>query len=214
MDSQNKKITTIPQQVLLILTLAVALNIARVFIFHSLYFVYLLWNIFLAILPFLISYILLWRNAAGKLSNTIFILFGIVWLLFLPNAPYIVTDLIHMGRGHGVPLLFDTFLLFSSAWIGIILCVQSILHIDTIIISKYGLRVSKIIIPLIIFLTSVGVYIGRYLRFNSWDIFADQSFFGDTIGNLSHPVHFNEALLFISVCFVFIYMAYNAQRNS
>jgi uncharacterized membrane protein len=207
----NNKVT-IPKQIIILLILAVLLNLGRISIFHSTYFIYLLWNIFLAILPFVISYILLWSVYKQKLTKPFFIITGIFWLLLIPNAPYIVTDLIHMGRGRGIPLLYDTFLIFSSAWVGLLLGMHSIFHIEKIIKIYYGKRIASIKIPIIIGLISIGVYIGRYLRFNSWDIFVDHSFFGDTISNLSQPVHLNEAIIFILSCFVFLYLSYRAWK--
>ena len=204
----------IPKDVRLLLLLAVVLNLARIFLFHSTYFIYLLWNIFLALLPFLVSLILLWQSSRGKLSKALFVLASLVWLLLLPNAPYIVTDLIHIGRGHGAPILYDTFLLFSSAWLGLVLFMHSLSHIEKIILDKYGKLIVTIKIPSIILLVSIGIYIGRYLRFNSWDIFADPSFFGNTWLNLSHPIHFKEACLFILPCSFFLYISYRAWKST
>ncbi len=203
---------SVPRDIRLLLLLAVILNLARILLFHSTYFIYLLWNIFLALLPFLVSSIMLWQNNKGKLSKIFFAPSSLIWLLLLPNAPYIVTDLIHIGRGHGAPILYDTFLLFSSAWLGLILFAYSLSHIEKIILEKYGKFIASIKIPSIILLVSIGIYIGRYLRFNSWDIFTDPSFFGNTWMNLSHPIHFKEACLFILPCSFFLYISYRAWK--
>jgi len=204
----------IPKQILILLALAVILNIARVILFDSTYFLFILWNIFLAILPFVVSSALTWYSSTKNLTKPIFIIGSILWLLLLPNAPYIVTDLIHIGPRHGVPIFFDTFLLFSSAWAGLILWMYSLSHMEEIIKVRYSKRFVSFGIPIIIFLTSVGMYIGRYLRFNSWDVFTDSSFFQDTFKILSHQVHLTEAVTFISYCFLFLYMAYRAWKAS
>lgn len=211
--NQSNKFKFIPKDMIYIFILAVVLNIVRIVIFHSLYLAYMLWNIFLAILPFVVSSILLWYANKNKLPTIIFILGSMVWILLLPNAPYIVTDLIHIGRGHGAPILFDTFLLFSSAWLGVLLFVNSLSHIEKILLYKYGNRIALIKVPSIILLVSIGVYIGRYLRFNSWDVFADPTFFGNTWQGVVHPINITEAIIFITTCFFFLCMSYWAWKS-
>lgn len=203
----------IPKDIQILLFLTVVLNIVRMIVFQSSYFDYILWNIFLAVVPFVISIVLLNRSRKGTLRTSLFIIGGVLWLLALPNAPYIVTDLIHIGKGHGAPVLYDTFLLFSSAWVGMILFLHSLSHMEEIIVRKFTSKYLSSSIALIIFLCSVGIYIGRYLRFNSWDIFTDMSFFGDTLRTLSHPTHFTEACLFIVPCFFFTYLSYRAWKE-
>ena len=202
----------VPKDIIIVFVLAITLILARVTIFHSSYFTYLLWNIFLAILPFVLSSAIVWFHRKGKLSKLIFIIGGIFWLLLLPNAPGLVTDLIHMSRLQGGVALYDTFLLFSSAWLGLLLFMYSLSDIEKIILDKYGKLISNIKVVSIILLTSIGIYIGRYLRFNSWDIF-NPSLFEDTWTRFTHPVHFSEACLFVIPCFFFLYMIYRAWKS-
>ena len=161
---------SIPKSIIPLIAFAFALNILRVILFGKFSFTYILWNILLAIVPFLISSILLYYSALHKLSQTFFVLGGIVWLIFLPNAPYIVTDLIHLGEVHSVPILYDSVLLFTSAWVGLLLSLHSIEHMEKILLSKYSKKLTDFIILIVILFTSFGVYLGRFLRFNSWDI--------------------------------------------
>lgn len=212
-ENKIKFSTYLPKDIWMIFILAIGLNIARIVVFDSMYFVYILWNIFLAILPFIVSSILSWRENLGKLSKLVFVLGSLIWILLLPNAPYIVTDFIHLGRGHGAPVLYDAFLLFSSAWLGLLLFMYSLRHVENIIRVKYGNIIADIKVPSIILLVSVGIYIGRYLRFNSWDVFTDPSFFGNTWQTLTHPIHFNEALIFVLPCFFFLYIIYIAWKK-
>lgn len=202
----------IPKDIMYVFVIAAVLIIARITLFKSIYFVYLFWNIFLAILPFVLSSILLYYENKHKLSKTIFICLSIVWLLLLPNAPYIVTDLIHMNRMRGAVALYDTFLLFSSAWLGLLIFMYSLNHIEKIIVKKYGELIAKIKVPSIILLTSLGIYIGRDLRFNSWDIF-NPSLFEDVWSRVTHPVHFSEVCLFVIPCFFFLYLGYFAWKS-
>ncbi|MEK7585724.1 MAG: DUF1361 domain-containing protein [Patescibacteria group bacterium] len=203
----------IPKQILILLLLAVILNLARVAIFDSLYFIYLLWNIFLAILPFIASSLLLNYFNNKRLTKITFTIGFVAWLLLLPNAPYIVTDMIHLGRGRSAILLYDTFLLFSSAWAGLLLGIYSISHIEKIIKSKYSSKVTSILVGFIILLTSFGVYLGRFLRFNSWDVISDTSFlFKNLWSVVSNPNEYIDAYLFTGLTFLFIFVSYRAWK--
>lgn len=199
-----------PKQVTIIISLTVLLEVARYFVFGSTYYLFLFWNLFLAILPFLLSRTLFVFSQRQKLKNTPFIIISLFWLLLIPNAPYIVTDLIHLSHRHGAPLIYDAFLIFTFAWAGLLLFFYSLQDIENIIISKYGTKIAKIKVPSIILLSSIGVYMGRYLRFNSWDVFIDHSVLGDTLDKLSQPITQKEAFIFIGLCFVFLYAFYKA----
>lgn len=205
----------VPKQIVLLLILAVSLNILRMIIFGSFSLIYILWNIFLAILPFLISSLLLKQAKEVRLSKGVFIIGIIFWVLLLPNAPYLVTDLIHIGVVHNVPALYDSILLFSSAWVGMLLWMHSLFHIEQIFRMKYSILKVKIIIAIIIFLTSFGVYLGRFLRFNSWDIFVNHfSVLKSVWGILSQSALHIEAYLYTALFFFFIYLSYGAWKHT
>ncbi len=201
--------TIVPQQILILLLLAVALNTLRIVIFHSNSFIYLFWNIFLAILPFIISSILLWYANKKKLIMPVLVVGGIIWLLLFPNAPYIVTDLIHIGQGKSMLVLYDTVLLFSSAWLGLMLGMYSLSHIHEIIKARFSPMVASITFVLIILFTSFGIYLGRFLRFNSWDVFINPVLFFNNIWKVfAQPKDHSEAYLFTALFAFFIFMSY------
>lgn len=207
----NNKKVVIPKDIIVIIVLACVLNLARVVIYHSEYFLYLFWNLFLALIPFIISSILLWYANNKKLNLFYFIVSGIVWLLFLPNAPYIITDMIHLGRAHNAPILYDTALLFSFAWVGLMLCLHSLYHIEQVLRTKFSQRIASLIIAKVIFLTSFGMYLGRYLRFNSWDLFVSPSFIIKSIRDVFSSANgTKEAIVFTCLFFFLISMSYIA----
>jgi uncharacterized membrane protein len=205
----------IPKQITLLTLLVIVLVIIRIFIFNSFSLIYILWNIFLAIIPFIISLILLDRAKKEKLSKILLIIGSIIWILFLPNAPYLVTDLIHIGVVRAVPALYDSFLLFSSAWVGMLLLMHSLFHMEKIISMRYVKWKVEVIISVIILLTSFGVYIGRFLRFNSWDIFIDNSIISKNVWIiLSQPTNNLEVFLYTALFFLFIFVSYVAWKNT
>lgn len=203
----------LPKDLLILLISFCALSLFRIIFFKSDYFVFLFWNLFLAIIPFVISTLFIYFIKGRRPNTLVFLLVGIFWILLLPNAPYVVTDLIHIGKFHGAPIIFDSFLLFTFSWLGMVIFSHSLSHMDTLIKENYGKLMVNIKIPSIILLTSIGVYIGRYMRFNSWDVVANPSFFGNTFTRFMHPVHINEATMFVVPFAVFLFLSYLAWKN-
>lgn len=199
----------IPKEIYILLALAVVLNIARILFFGNYSFVWILWNLFLALVPFLISSILILNTNKINITRPFFITLFILWLLFLPNAPYVVTDLIHIGRIRVVPVIFDSFLLFSSAWVALLLGLHSIYHIEKIFLLRFSKKVTNIIIAIVILFTSFGIYIGRFLRFNSWDFFTSNiSLISSTWKVFTQSNDYVNVYSYTILFFFFIYMAY------
>lgn len=135
-------------------------------------FAYLIWNLFLAWLPFgfsiLISYIITSVRMRGK-TATVFML-GIMWLLFYPNAPYIITDFIHF-RDYGAFLVWFDLAIFSIfAFTGLLLGFVSMYSINRVIERHTNKITGWVFVLIVQFLSSYGIYLGRFIRWNSWDI--------------------------------------------
>jgi uncharacterized membrane protein len=210
----NYKIN-IPKSIILLIIFSIILNILRIIIWNKFSFVWVLWNIFLAILPFFVSSLLLKFNSDKSLSNSMFIIGGIIWLLLIPNAPYIITDLVHIGEIRAVPALYDSFLMFSSALAGLLLGAYSINHMEIILKTKYSRKISNIILLISIFFISFGMYLGRFLRFNSWDVFARPNAFiigiKEIFMNTSNLV---EAFIFTLLFFTFMLIYYISWKST
>ena len=109
--------------------LCVALLAVRVRYPHGSDFEFLTWNLFLAWVPFVLAVVL--HDAARRGQGMAFLgAVGFVWLLFLPNAPYIVTDFVHVGRVSGVPVWYDAAMIASFAGVGLVLGLVSILLVQ------------------------------------------------------------------------------------
>ncbi len=200
----------IPKQIIVLLSLILILSFIRIIIFGSFSLIYILWNIFLALLPFFISSTLLIRIKENKFLNPkVFWVLVVVWLFLLPNAPYLVTDLIHIGSVHNVPALYDAFLLFASAWVGILLFTHSLFHIEQVFKTMYRKNQTNSIIIAIIILTSFGMYLGRFLRFNSWDVLFNHSSFLSSMWQIFSSSSLRiEAILYTILFFIFILLSY------
>jgi uncharacterized membrane protein len=177
---------------LLVMGLSLALSFAligvRVFITQRLTFVFLLWNLFLAAIPFALSAAL--HLAARKPKARLLLPVGAVWLLFFPNAPYLVTDLFHLEPRAGVPYWYDLALIMSCAWNGLMLAYASLMDMHTLVRQRLGFWVGWGFATVALGLSAFGVYLGRYLRFNSWDILSNPfTLFYDIVQRFLHPFH-------------------------
>ena len=154
---------------LLILLFAIGLIVIRVFMTHSIFYTFLLWNLFLAVLPFLITQSILFYGL-DKLSKFIRTLLFVSWILLLPNAPYLITDIVHLHNDYSHLKWLDLFIVFVFASIGLLFCILSLLDAHNFFTRLYHSRTANILIPFICLVSGYGIYLGRFLRYNSWDI--------------------------------------------
>ncbi len=129
-------------------------------------YIFLAWNLFLALIPWWISNYLKQKES---LQLKHIPLFGI-WLLFIPNSPYILTDLFHLRPRPYLPLWFDLVLVLSFALIGMIVFFKSLKDMLSILKSYVSPMLFTLLTPIVFWLISFGLYLGRYLRFNSWNV--------------------------------------------
>lgn len=140
------------------------------------------WNLFLAIVPLFFSgYLKKQRRINFK---TILMLCG--WLFFLPNAPYLLTDIFHFDERPPVPAWFDLILVISGAWNGVLICMISLFQVEKFIQRNSNSTFSTIIMIVLLFPCGYGVYLGRYLRYNTWDIVTDPF---DLVKASTHHIH-------------------------
>lgn len=176
------------------------LSTSRLYFTGSLTYLFLNWNLFLAFIPWLISTVIMLQPA---LHRSKFMLLGLlsVWLLFFPNAPYILTDLFHLHAKSNAPIWFDLGLVLCFAWTGLAFGVISLIDIETLLAKNFRWFTVKSIIAVLLFAASFGIYLGRYLRWNSWDILDEplgiMYDIGDRIVNpFSHPRTWGMTILF------------------
>ena len=145
--------------------LAAALLAGRIFLSGSLTLAFLSWNLALAWIPWLCS-----TAAATAHRRGWVILSSVVWLAFLPNAPYLVTDFLHLRARAPIPLWYDIALLSSFAWAGCLLALVSLRAMHVLVARRFGAPSGWAFVAAVAGLTGVGIYIGRFLRWNSWDL--------------------------------------------
>ena len=174
---------------LAILSLFVVAMIAcRVMYTGTLEHVGIAWNLVLAWIPFALALIVYERAKAGLLTPALAGV-GMLWLLFLPNAPYIVTDLKYVGGGERVPVLYDVLLLTAAAWTGLLLGLTSLFLMHTVAQRVVGAVGAWALVVTASGMSSFGIYLGRVQRWNSWDVFLrPRPLLGQIATGLLHPL--------------------------
>ena len=150
------------------------------------FFVMLTWNLFLAWFP--LGVVLVLRDLrAGSFNNKWLLLAGLLtWLVFLPNAPYIITDLYHIKNIDNPLLWFDTMTLFLFALTGLLTGLYSILIIHRMLRPILGQWRTWGLILVSQLLSGFGIYLGRFGRWNSWDVLASPAALSLAIARAYH----------------------------
>ena len=201
-DMKTGKIT---KSLIVVSLIAIIFNLARLDLLGTTNLSYLIWNLFLAWIPYIVSSYFIKKDT----SINSFIPLFIFWLLFFPNAPYLVTDIIHIISSSPSLIWYDSLLFFFFGWIGLLLGMLSLFHIHQYLKSHLSNLISEFVVFIICFVASFGVYLGRFERWNSWDIFINpihlirDSFYISTgLADTENP------LLFVVVFAVFMYSVY------
>lgn len=152
----------------LLLAWCAALLTVRVWRAGSPMYLFLVWNLFLAAIPAFAAARLQYERVSWRQAGWL-----ALWLAFLPNAPYLVTDFVHLRARPPVPLWFDIALLISCAATGLLLGYASVADVQRFIAKKYGEATAWLCAAAALVLSGAGIYLGRFLRWNSWDILAN-----------------------------------------
>jgi uncharacterized membrane protein len=141
----------------------------RIYRTGTLTYAFLGWNLFLATIPAFAARRL---NRADEQRRSVALLaaWGLLWLAFLPNAPYIVTDFVHLRPRPPAPLWYDVALLLACSATGLLLAFSSIADVQRVIERRFGTVVGWLSTSLVLMLSAFGIYLGRFLRWNSWDV--------------------------------------------
>lgn len=192
---------------------SVVLVMARIAYTGKLTFIWLIWNLVLAWIPYVITSWLQQRPAiqANRLK---FAAVSLVWLLFIPNSFYILTDLFHLGKFNNVPNWFDLTLIISFAWNGLLLGILSVRQMEKIMQPHLRGKHELFFIYPLMWLNALGVYIGRYPRFNSWDILTNPfKLINYIIKLICHPIEWKYAWGMVACFSIFMTLVYLAIKR-
>jgi len=147
-----------------------ALVLGRIAWTGKLRYAFLIGNLFLAWLPLLFAVMACDHFKKETKRNWRFGALAGVWLLFFPNAPYIFTDLIHLTNRYFAHFWVDLTLILLCAFTGLVLGFVSLYLMQSVVARMYGRAASWFFVAAVAGLSSFGIYLGRFLRFNSWDV--------------------------------------------
>jgi uncharacterized membrane protein len=176
----------------------------RIYFSGTLSYTFLFWNLFLAVIPFALS------NLLVHFKTPPFVFYGLtaLWLLFFPNAPYVLTDLLHL-RQHDVPLWYDLLMLLSFAWTSLMVGFVSLADMQRLIRERFNAATGWLFACVALALGSFGIYLGRFLRWNSWDILTEpKQLAWDILERLSNPLAHLGTYGFTVLLTAFLLLAY------
>jgi len=187
--------------------------IGRVIFGQSLAYAHMVWNLFLAWVPYICSLYISWRSQRTQRQWRL-VVPALMWLSFLPNAPYLVTEYIHLLEIPSFALWYDIVMLTTFAWVGCVLAVASLRMMHEVAQSMFGLVRGWLLVLSVIALSGLGVYLGRFLRWNSWDLLLNpHHVVGDVALRLADPLAYPGAwgvTLMFSALLLVCYLCFTA----
>lgn len=176
---------------------------------HSFEYSYLVWNLFLAWLPLAFAVRLRTILAKKDWSSWEGIIYSALWLVFLPNSFYMISDFIHLQEVARVDLLFDVLMFTSFIYTGVVLGFASLYTVHLELRERFSERATAGVLAIVLWLCSGAIYIGRDLRWNSWDIVTNPGgLLFDISDRLAHPAAYPQMLVTTVSFFVLLSTMY------
>ena len=169
-------------------------------------FAFLSWNLILAAIPFFAS-VAAERTRSFAAQTAVLL----IWLVFLPNAPYILTDFIHLAPRPPIPLWFDLLLIASCAGTGLLLGYASTLIVHRVAADRFGTIAGWTLAIAAQLLSAFGIYLGRFLRWNSWEVVTNpMPLFADLANRLTSPMSYPRTFAVTALFGVMLTLGYIA----
>lgn len=170
---------------------------------------YLLWNLLLAWLPLLFAWLLHQRLSRERWLSVGNLLLTALWLGFLPNSFYILSDFIHLRSTGDVSLLYDIVLFASFVWNGFVLGFMSLFIVHRQLIKRVSAAKAHTLVGGVLLVCSFAIYLGRYLRWNSWDVLINPAgLLFDVSDRIINPAAHPQSLVTTSTFFILLSSMY------
>lgn len=193
---------------LLSCALTTLLVFVRLLLFRHFSYLFLVNNLVLAVAPYMISLVVFHAGWIRK-RNLLLIPALMAWLLAFPNAPYIITDLIHLHQRGGAPLWYDAILLFTAAFNGLLLGLLSLDMMQQVVAAKFRPLTGWAFAAFSLLAGSFGIYLGRFERWNSWDVLTrPEPLAADILHRFVHPMQHPRTYAMTMVLFAVLGIAY------
>jgi uncharacterized membrane protein len=188
---------------------SVALVAARIVWTGRFGYSFLVWNLFLAWLPMVFALLACENYQSTSGRDWRFVGLAGAWLLFFPNAPYIFTDLIHLTKRFYPYFWVDLSLILLCALTGLVLGFVSLYLMQSVVERMLGRAASWLFVAAVAGLTGFGIYLGRFLRFNSWDVLFKPRQVYHGIGSwVADPLANSTSLAFPLLFGTFVFITY------
>lgn len=186
---------------------------ARIAWTGNLRYSFLVWNLFLAWLPLVFALLACELDRRGERGNWRFASLAVAWLVFFPNAPYIFTDVVHLTISFYRHFWVDLSLVLLCAFTGFLLGFVSLYQMQAMVARRFGRAAGWGFVAVVAALAAFGTYLGRFMRFNSWDVLARPMTLTKSIGAWvanpeTHPHGLAFAVLFATFFFIAYVMLY------
>jgi len=191
----------------------VALVLARLLHSQTNHYRFLIWNLALAWIPLALAAVAhTLATSRRRVAYVLLVPTAVAWLLFFPNAPYLLTDFLHITESHdNVPAWYDVMMITWFAWVGLLLGIASLLLMQQVATRAWGRTFSWVAVVAATVLGSVGIYLGRFLHWNSWDVLSSPFAMARRVwSNVTHPTADARAFAFTvsyALLFLFVYGA-------
>ena len=200
-------------QLLLVLCISSGVSVGlfalRVIATDNVRYWFMLWNLFLAWLPMLFALWLRYRLAVSRWLSWQNIILTLLWLSFLPNSFYMVSDLIHLQDTGEILQLYDVAMMMSFIANGLVLGYMSVYVIHHELLKRLKARDAHIVIGLVLLSCGFAIYLGRYLRWNTWDVLINPAaLLFDISERFLHPAIHTETFIITFTFFVLIASLY------
>jgi uncharacterized membrane protein len=202
--------TAIPMLALIFASgVSVGLIAARIIWTGNIRYGFLAWNLVLAWLPLLLALFACDEYRENPARKWRFRGLAVAWLLFFPNAPYIFTDLIHLTTRYYGQFWVDLVLILLCALTGLVLGFLSLFLMQAVVARSAGKFASWLFIAGVAALSGFGIYLGRFLRFNSWDVVFKPLALCHSIGEwAANPLAHSTSYAFPALFATFLFIAY------
>ncbi len=207
MHYELKRFIRLQSVLALICLLAVSLLAIRIKLTHSLTYSFMIWNLFLALVPLFFAVLLKYIRFKYRITE---VMLFTCWLLFFPNSTYMISDLLHLTHiQSNVPNWYDAIMLFVFAVSGLFVGVVSLRYVHEFLETKFRSKTVWLVLSASIVLGGLGVYLGRFLRWNSWDIINDPlKILNDIAVRVVHPVSHYETYFITAVFTAIVFCSY------
>lgn len=177
---------------------------------HGFHYYYLIWNLFLAWLPLLFVHLLLKMLRRQAWSSWSALIMSFLWLIFLPNSFYMVSDFIHLYDVMNANIMFNVAMLASFAFSGMLLGYLSVRMVHRQLLERgHGRNLSWGVVTFVLLVSAYAIYLGRVIRLNSWDFFTN---FGAVLYSISdqviHPGEYPSIIGITISFFIFLMLVY------